>query len=130
MEILQAKKGCLYIICHVYRPGAITFVTELEHTYYTPDTPMEELFALFNITYEGGLHFVIEVPSNKNSYEQIFNLAKENNLKLVNGKPYNGKEEFPVNCLPDACFVLENIEQIDFTKENLHKELEKANRFK
>jgi hypothetical protein len=130
MEILQAKKGCLYIICHLYRPGAITFVTELEHEYYTPETPMADLFSLFNITYEGGLHFVIEIPSSKKSYDQVESLAKLHNLKLVNGKPYNGAQEFPVNCLPDACFVLENIEQVEFTQESLNKALEKARRYK
>ena len=122
MDILQAKKGCLYLIGHLCRPGVMSFLVELEDSHYGEE-PMSELFALFNITYEGGLHLVIEIPASTLSYRQAEIIAENNGLKLVNGKPFNGIEEFPVQCLPDACFVLENKEKIEITLDGFKEEL-------
>jgi hypothetical protein len=108
-DIIQTKAGYMYIICHLFRPGGITFATELEHRHYPPDEVINDLFTIFNITYHGGTHFVIEIPSSKIAYEQADAVAKECNLNLVPGKPFNGLTEFPVNCLPDHCFVLETL---------------------
>ena len=107
---LQTKAGCTYIICHMLRPGGISFVTELEHRHYPPDESINDLFTIFNVSYHGGMHFVIELPAGKQAYEQAIAVAAEFNLKLVPGKPYNGGEEFPVKCLPDHCFVLETVD--------------------
>jgi hypothetical protein len=120
MEVLEAKVGCMYLICHLYRPGGLTFATELEHRHYPPDEPINEVFAIFNVTYNGGPHFTIEIPASKQAFTQAEELATELNLKLVPGKPYNGQDEFPIRCAPDKCFVLEtrNHEQItDFNTE-------------
>ena len=124
MDIINAKKGCLYIIGHVFRPCTLTFLTELEERYYTPDTPMNDLFNLFNVTYEGGMHYVIEIPAGSEYFEQVKIIADENNLNVVNGKPFNGIEEFPVNCLADHCFVLENKEH-NITWEGYKQELQR-----
>jgi hypothetical protein len=111
-DALQTKAGCIYIICHILRPGGISFATELEHRHYPPDEPINDLFSIFNVTYQGGVHFVIELPTGKQAYDQACSVAAEFNLKLVPGKPYNGVEEFPVNCLADHCFVLETVDHL------------------
>ncbi len=100
----------------MFRLGGITFATELEHRHYPPDEDINDLFTVFTVTYHGGAHFVIEIPSSKIAYEQAALVAKECNLCLVPGKPFNGLTEFPVNCLPDHCFVLETINHDDATE--------------
>jgi hypothetical protein len=110
MEVIEAKNGCMYIICHIYRPGGITFANELEHQFYPPDEPVNEVFQIFNVTYNGGPHFAIEIPAGKQAYEQAASLATQINLKLVPGKPYNGVDEFPIKCSADKCFVLETVD--------------------
>jgi hypothetical protein len=107
MDILLAKKACLYIISHMYRPKAIQFAVELENLYYPPDTDSNDSYQIFNVTYEGGMHYVIEIPMQ--DYHKAEKLANNHGLKMVAGKPFNGIKEFPVNCSADACFVLEFI---------------------
>jgi hypothetical protein len=124
-DIIQTKAGYMYIICHLFRPGGITFATELEHRHYPPDEAINDLFTIFNITYHGGTHFVIEIPSSKQAYDQANGVAKECNLKLVPGKPFNGLMEFPVNCLPDHCFVMETINHHDKDKDTVMVEAER-----
>ena len=107
MEIIEAKKGCMYIICHIYRPGGITFATELEYRFYPPEESMNEVFQIFNVTYDAGNHYAIEIPVSKQAFQQAEELAKELNLRLVPGKPFDGSSEFPIRCAADKCFVLE-----------------------
>ncbi len=110
MEVLPAKNGCMYIICHLTRPGGLSFAMDLEHRYYNPSEAINETFQIFNVTYDGGTHFVIEIPAGRESYNQATEVAAEFNLKLVPGKPFNGLEEFPVRCTADKCFVLETVD--------------------
>ena len=110
MEIIEAKSGCMYIICHIFRPGGITFATELEHRFYPPGESMNDVFQIFNVTYDAGNHYAIEIPVSKQAYQQAEELATELNLKLVPGKPFDGLSEFPIRCAADKCFVLETVD--------------------
>lgn len=110
MDVLSAKNGCMYIICHLTRPGGVSFAMELEHRYYYPGEAINEIFQIFNVTYDGGTHFVIEIPAGLQAYNQVTEVAAEFNLKIVPGKPFNGHEEFPVRCTADKCFVLETVD--------------------
>lgn len=101
---LVTKTGSVYIIAAIYRPGVPEFMKELEHLFYEPDTEKNEKFNLFVIKYTGMPYVVIEVPDLRGVSE----LSAKHNLKLVNGKPYDGNMEFPVECKADACFTMEN----------------------
>ena len=109
MNIVQAKAGSMYLICHLFRPGGLTFVTDLENTYYPPEEDINDLFNIFHVTYDGGAHFVVEIPASRAAYTTAEEVATKCNLKLVPGKPFNGHTEFPVQCLADKCFVLETL---------------------
>jgi hypothetical protein len=106
-ELICGKSGSMYIICHLYRPGALNFATELEYRHFPPDEKINELYNIFNVTYDGGMHYVIEIPAGLQSYDIASEIAQEFNLKMVPGKPFNGRAEFPVQCSADKCFVLE-----------------------
>jgi hypothetical protein len=108
MDILQGKKGFIYIIGMYFRPGCLSYATDLEHKYFSPKCPdLNELYNLFTIKYDSIMYFIIEIPSTVEVFEKCQTLASEYNLKLVEGKPWNGVTEFPVKCLADACFTLE-----------------------
>lgn len=115
MEIIQAKKGCIYIIAYIYRPNTLTFATELEHKYFSPDnSSLNELYQIFNLKYADMLYYVIELPDTKELMLNCYRLAYSLNLRLVPGKPFNGLLEFPVSCRPDACFTLETINHKEY----------------
>lgn len=126
MDIINAKAGYIYIIGYIYRPGCSSFACELEHRYYPPDTELNELYNMFMLKYEGMLHMVIEIPAGKTSAEwrRCDQLATELGLKLVPGKPWNGRDEFPVRCLPDACFTLETANHADLAEKDLRQLLQ------
>ena len=113
---ITGKANSMYIICHLCRPGGLTFLTNLENTYYPPEEDINDLFNVFHVTYEGGAHFVVEIPSSLHAYKTAEDIAEQLNLKMVPGKPFNGHTEFPVQCLPDKCFVLETLNHTDEIK--------------
>jgi hypothetical protein len=123
MDIVSGKKGAVYIIGDMYRLGFSTLMCEIEHRFYPPDTLLNEGYNIFLITY-GMITFVVmelDCPDMKAVEEVAYGL----NLKLVNGKPYNNKREFPVLCGADQCFVVEGLpEDIIDIKDDLKKELE------
>jgi hypothetical protein len=121
MQVIEAKQGCMYFICHLFRPGGLTFATELEHRFYPPDEAINEVFQIFNVTYGAGPHYAIEIPASKQAYQQAETLAEEMNLKLVPGKPFNGQDEFPIRCAADKCFVLETA--VHDAMENFEEEI-------
>jgi hypothetical protein len=123
MDIIQAKAGSMYIICHFSRPGGLSFVTQLETTYYPPDKDINDLFNIFHVSYDGGPHFVIEVPASAQSYKAAEEVAGKCNLKLAPGKPFNGITEFPVQCFADKCFVLETLNHESMSQESLIEEV-------
>jgi hypothetical protein len=109
LDQVQGKAGSMYIICHLCRPGGLTFVKEYENTYYPPEEAINDLFNIFHVTYDGGAHYVVEVPSSAAAYKGAEETALKCNLKMVPGKPFNGVKEFPIQCSPDKCFVLETL---------------------
>uniref|UniRef100_A0A6C0J4H9 Uncharacterized protein n=1 Tax=viral metagenome TaxID=1070528 RepID=A0A6C0J4H9_9ZZZZ len=119
MEIIEAKQGCVYIIGYVYRPGCVSFSVELEHVHYPPDTDLNTLYQIFSVKYNDMMHYVIEIKKNNTSIEQCYKLSCKHNLKLVSGKPWNGTDEFPVKCMPEACFTLETIKHDKYTEQDL-----------
>ena len=107
MDIITAKPGYIYIVGYIYRPGCLTFSTTLEHQYYPPETVMNELFNIYMVKYNDMLFNVVELPQSKSALEQCYRICHDCGLRMVPGKPWNGKMEFPLNCRPDACFTLE-----------------------
>lgn len=110
MDTIVAKAGYLYIVGYIYRPGCTSFACILEHTRYPPDTALNELYNMYLLKYSGSMHLVIEIPSSKENYNACQEIATQNGLRLVSGKPWNGITEFPVKCAPDACFTLETLD--------------------
>lgn len=120
MDHIYAKSGYLYIIGCLYRPGTLTFATELEHRYFPPsDTELNDLYTIFQLNYCEMPWYVIEVPNH--TMKILEKLAKECKLKLVNGKPtqiqgndgnkVNGVNEFNLLCSAESCFTLETDHQ-------------------
>lgn len=107
MDIIHGKQGHIYIIGYIYRLGCLSFITELEHKHYPPGTQLNDLFNVYMVKYSDMLYNVIEIPCNKTIIEKCHGIAIVNGLKMVSGKPWNGKMEFPVNCKAEACFTLE-----------------------
>lgn len=111
MEIIKAKAGCVYIIGQLHRPGCMTFALELEHKHFSPDDEEQNgNFNMFMTKYgdDDVLFYIIEIPGSTpiTKCEQI---ATQCNLKLVNGKPFDGHSEFPADCAANACFTLETV---------------------
>lgn len=112
MEVCQelvGKQGAIYIIGQIHRPGTMSFMVELEHTHYDPaNEELNEAFHVFTLMYNNAMFFVIELdPYERPDTATLHALALRYRLELVNGKPYNGKYEFPARCAPDTCFTLE-----------------------
>lgn len=107
MEIINGKKGCIYIIGYLHRPGCASFASDLENRYYPVDTELNDLYNIFVTKYSDLMHYIIEIPADKGCHNRLEGIAKDHGLKLMNGKPWNGIDEFPVRCMPDACYTLE-----------------------
>lgn len=109
MDHLQAKMGYSYIIGCLTRPGVVMFTTKLEYMHYPPNTELNDGYNIFRIMYAGAQFCIIEIPSADCQVAE--QLAKECNLKFVNGKPYNAtSEEFRLACDSRSCFTLETID--------------------
>ena len=110
MSDVDGRAGCIYIISCLLRPGAIYFATELEEQYFSPDTSANDDYTLFQLTYCGLPHYIIEIPSH--SYGHAMDVAKRYNLIMVNGKPNSPSAgEFRLSCAGDQCFTLETLDQ-------------------
>jgi hypothetical protein len=108
MDQLHAKSGCLYIIGCLLRPGALTFATDLEHTYFPPDTETNDLYNIFQLQYHGMPYYIIEIPQSQSIFKVIEELSKQCKLKLVNGKPSSTEgDSFGLLCSAEACYTLE-----------------------
>jgi hypothetical protein len=130
MDTLHAKRGHIYIIGCLMRPGALTFATELEYKYYTPNTDLNEAYNIFRIQYAETPFFIIEVPGASTDRTIIDTLSASLNLKLQNGKPYNvNSGEFSLACDSQSCFTLETLDHSKIPKDqraHLVKEYELA----
>ena len=123
MDELKSKKGNVYIIGCLLRPGALKFSKELEYNYFPPDTDNNEYYNIFQLSYANMPYYIIEIP--ENSINIAEKLAKNFNLKFVNGKPYSKQEGgFRLLCNPESCFTLEttSYENIRDWRENLREE--------
>jgi len=125
MEIITAKQGYIYIVGYIYRPGCLTFTTELEHTCFPPNTELNELFNIYMVTYTEMMFNVVEIPKTNETLEHCYSIANSSGLRLVPGKPWNGKKEFPVNCKPDACFTLETAKHSKYANQDLRSVIQK-----
>ena len=110
MDQLHAKSGCLYIIGCLLRPGALTYATDLEHTYFSPDTEQNCLYNIFQLQYCGMPYYIVEIPHS--SYTISKELANKCKLKMVTGKPSStkiGDPPFGLICNNESCYTLESI---------------------
>ena len=106
MDELVSKKGNIYIIGCLLRPGTLKFATELEHTYFPPDTDRNDFYNIFRISYCNMPYYIIEIPSH--SLEIVKKLANSLDLNVINGKPYNNEQgSFRLACNAESCFTLE-----------------------
>lgn len=119
MEIINAKPGHIYIVGYIYRPGCPTFTTELEHRHYPPNSEANDLFTVYMVKYSDMLFNVVEIPDNRTAREHCYRISSECSLRMVPGKPWNGREEFPVNCKPDKCYTLETVNHSTYANRNL-----------
>lgn len=109
MDHLQAKRGCTYIIGCVTRPGVILFSVKLEFGHYPPNSELNDGYNIFRIQYAGAMFCIIEIPSTDFAIAET--VARECNLKLVNGKPYNAESgNFRLACDSQSCFTLETVD--------------------
>lgn len=111
MDQLHARSGCIYIIGCLLRPGTLTFATDLEHTYFSPDTDVNDLYNIFQLQYCGMPYYIIEIPHS--SYQIAKTLADALGLKMVNGKPSSVGQAQPSDppfglvCSASHCWTLE-----------------------
>lgn len=106
---LRGKSGSIYLICSMIRPGAVWFATRLEHEHYPVNTPLNDGYNFFRTVYAGLDYYIIEIP--EADIDVADALARQCNLKLVNGKPYSpGKEEFNLLCAATHCYTLETLD--------------------
>lgn len=121
---LHGKTGNIYLIGCLLRPGSLKFATELEHTYFCPDSDDNDLYNIYRLSYCKLPYYIIEIPVT--SFKIAEKLATLCNLKLVNGKPYNSKSgPFRLTCSADSCFTLEahdNYVESGSLSEILHQE--------
>lgn len=128
MDSLHAKKGCIYIIGCLTRPGAVPFAVDLEHKHYPPDSSLNDAYGLFRIDYAGGPYYILELPHK--DYDLIDSMLYEYKLKLVNGKPFNAEAgEFRLACDSTACFTLESTDHSECLNSYLFKndDIDKSN---
>lgn len=105
---IQAKAGQIYVIGCLLRPGTLTFATQLEYEYFSPDTEANDLYQIFQLHYCHMPYYIIEIP--RGSYAVAEGLANTLNLKLVNGKPTSSDpsvQPFGLVCSATSCFTLE-----------------------
>ena len=106
MDELVSKKGNIYIIGCLLRPGTLKFATELEHTYFPPDTDSNDFYNIFRISYCNMPYYIIEIPSH--CLEIVKTLANSLDLNVISGKPYNSEQgSFRLACNAESCFTLE-----------------------
>ena len=131
------KSNYLYIILTMYRPGAVTFMTKLEHEFFPPhDQKLNDLYTVHFMKHEEQPYVVLGVPMEY--LEQCKNLAEQNCLKLVNGTPVttyikeinDGDNEpeidqrpFPIHHSLDLTYTLENLKSYE-APERLQKALQ------
>lgn len=115
MDTIVGKQYCVYLIGQTERPNALAFLVELENTYYSPDNyELNDSFHVYCTMYNRAMFFIAELDNPKPAAGEIEILAKKHNLTLINGKPFDGHEEFPAQCRPDACFTLETVNYSKF----------------
>lgn len=90
------------------RPGVSECITLLEHTYYKPNTPRNELFIMRIVEWANMVWVIISIPTEERSFmEQI---ADSCGLRIANGTPTiidgKGVRQFPAN--NERVFTLEN----------------------
>lgn len=108
MDHLHAKRGYIYIIGCVTRPGVILFSVKLEFGHYPPESDLNDEYNIFRIQYSEAMFCIIEIPAT--DYAVAEKIAGECNLKLVNGKPYNAMTgEFSLACDSQSCYTLETV---------------------
>jgi hypothetical protein len=109
MPIIMAKQGHLYVIGMLHRPGIASFMYYLEHQYFPPaEVTLNDLYQLYHTDYQTVTYLIAEIPAKGAvTSSQLHQLAANYGLRLVNGKPFDGQSEFPIECTADACFTLE-----------------------
>ena len=131
------KSDYLYIILAVYRPGAITFMTKLEHELFPPhNEELNDLYTIHYMQHEKQPYVVLGVPMEY--LEQCKKLAEQNHLKLVNGTPITtyikeiredeaeheiDQRPFPIPHSNDLTYTLENLKSYE-SPEKLQKALQ------
>lgn len=106
-DVLVGKAASVYLIGLTSRPSVMKFSHLLETTHFAND---KEGLEVFLVQFMDALYVVLELASTQLVPKaSLDDLAKQLNLHLVPGKPYQStqQEEFPVNCRPEACFTLE-----------------------
>jgi len=119
---LHAKSGHVYIIGALFRKGTLSFATSLEYDCYPPDTEANDLYNIFQLQYCGMPYYIIEIPHN--GFDIVQKIAKDNGLRLVNGKPASADlTPFRLVCNAEQCFTLETIYDADMNPDNWAQQL-------
>ena len=127
LDNLDAKSGSIYIIVNLYRLGALSFVTELEHLHYPPDTDRNDDFNVFYLTYRDLPHCIVEVPAKDICL--IESEAARHKLTLVNGKPLSPTySEFRLKCSGEQCYTIETAQHQSMTAREHRKAIDQERR--
>ena len=110
-----ADPNRIYIVCHIHRPGSMSFMTALEWRHFDPEGCMVEgrrhlndQYELVIKTWSGLTYAMISVPE---SYKkEVWKVAEDYGMKLAEGIPRlitsEGFDSFPFDG-PDF-YTLEN----------------------
>lgn len=112
IDFIPGHLNSIYIICHLHRLGAATFLTRMEHEHYPPTTDRNDDFTVFHIFYNKLPYYIIEMPAK--DYPFVLPLAVECGLRPVPGQPQAvGDDRFNLKCPDFSCFTLENKDPIE-----------------
>lgn len=94
---------------HPPRPGVSDCVQTLEHAYYKPGTPRNNLFNLRIIKWEDITWVIVSIPITEKA--KMESVAKVSGLRIANGVPMmidsKGRRRFPAS--NERVFTLENV---------------------
>lgn len=109
LKALSERIDSVHVVCWSDRSNSALFVNTLEYKYFPPGTPENDLFEYRMFKWNDMLWFICTVPANKKDI--LYQVAKESNLKLVEGFPCvidkDGPHQFPMHY--GTIFSIENL---------------------
>lgn len=82
-QCADTSKRCIVTI--EGRPGSLIWMTDLEYSYFEPDTPRNDLFQIYLMKWEDINWSIVQIPAEDFNIAQEF--AAKYNLRFADGVP-------------------------------------------